>query len=109
MKVCALSQTDLDELARQIVLSFSPKKIILFGSYARGDFHAGSDLDLCIISNTDQDWFERSLSFKRKIHFKKIHVEAHIYTESEWECLLKEENSFAVRIVQEGKLLYEQK
>ncbi|MEM2935722.1 MAG: nucleotidyltransferase domain-containing protein [Candidatus Bathyarchaeia archaeon] len=32
------------------VKSLAPKCVILFGSYARGDFTEGSDIDLCVIA-----------------------------------------------------------
>jgi len=35
-------------------------------------------------------------------------VEAHIYTEKEWETMIEEEQSLALQIQQEGKVLYEQ-
>ncbi|HUV08019.1 MAG TPA: nucleotidyltransferase domain-containing protein [Spirochaetia bacterium] len=103
-----LSQTGIDELVRQIVDSFNPKKIMLFGSYARGDFHSGSDLDLCIIADSELDWFERNLAFKRKIHSEIPHIEAHIYTQAEWDKMLQEERPLALQILKEGKILYEQ-
>jgi len=32
-----------------IIKKFNLKKIIIFGSFARGDYHKGSDLDLVIV------------------------------------------------------------
>ncbi|MDO9399749.1 MAG: nucleotidyltransferase domain-containing protein [bacterium] len=45
------------------------KKIILFGSYAKGEQHEWSDIDLCIISPKFKDAFEalQYLWLKRKI------------------------------------------
>lgn len=37
----------------KIVERFDPEKIILFGSYARGDADEGSDVDLLIVAHTD--------------------------------------------------------
>lgn len=48
----------LDEATRLLLGAAHPEKIILFGSYARGDFHEGSDLDLLIIRPTVVDRFE---------------------------------------------------
>lgn len=39
----------LPEITRRILSASDPEKIILFGSYARGDAHLDSDLDLLVI------------------------------------------------------------
>ena len=39
----------LPEIARRILSISQPQKIILFGSYARGDYDPDSDLDLLVI------------------------------------------------------------
>ena len=39
----------LPEITRRILSVSQPHKIILFGSYARGDFNPDSDLDLLVI------------------------------------------------------------
>ena len=39
-------------LAKTIAKNSNPEKIILFGSAARGDYHANSDIDLLIIKRS---------------------------------------------------------
>lgn len=41
----------LDEITRRIRAVSDPERIVLFGSYARGDAHAGSDLDVLVIKD----------------------------------------------------------
>jgi len=36
------------------------KAVILYGSYARGDFHAGSDIDLMILVNAEEDVIKKN-------------------------------------------------
>ena len=45
-----LTETQIQEAANRIALALKPKKIILFGSYARGDATENSDLDLMVIA-----------------------------------------------------------
>lgn len=45
-------QQTLDEIVRRLVAEYQPEKIILFGSYAYGQPHADSDLDMLIIKET---------------------------------------------------------
>ena len=46
-----LNEEVLQEIIRRIVEIAQPEKIILFGSAARGEMRANSDLDLLIIKN----------------------------------------------------------
>ena len=41
----------LEEITRRIRTVSDPEQIILFGSYARGDFRPDSDLDLLVIKD----------------------------------------------------------
>ena len=49
----ATGKNDINEqakkIAKVIAQKYNPKKIILFGSVARGKTHKLSDIDLCII------------------------------------------------------------
>ncbi len=53
----------IDYIVKKIVKAIDPKKIILFGSYARGDYKKDSDLDLFII----KDGNHNSRMMRRKI------------------------------------------
>lgn len=44
-----ISDATLHEMVERIVCGFDPERIILFGSQARGDAHAGSDVDLLVV------------------------------------------------------------
>jgi len=41
----------IEEIVRRIVDGFGPEKIILFGSYARGDAGPDSDADFLVVAN----------------------------------------------------------
>ncbi|HQG42070.1 MAG TPA: nucleotidyltransferase domain-containing protein, partial [Spirochaetota bacterium] len=43
----------IDELANVIKKEFSVQKIILFGSHAYGQPHKDSDVDICVIMETN--------------------------------------------------------
>ena len=47
-----LTQANIQQIADRIADRFNPEKIILFGSYARGEAHHHSDLDLLIVMET---------------------------------------------------------
>lgn len=45
----AVTLKDIQKIVQQIVERFHPRKVILFGSYAYGQPHEGSDLDLLVV------------------------------------------------------------
>lgn len=49
-------------LAAQLKIRFGASKVMLFGSLARGDFHAGSDIDLAVWGVPPVDYF-RAVAF----------------------------------------------
>ncbi|GAW31297.1 MULTISPECIES: nucleotidyltransferase domain-containing protein [Carboxydocella] len=44
---------EIERLKRQIIEKYSPEAIILFGSCAKGRIRKNSDIDLCVIIETD--------------------------------------------------------
>ncbi len=52
MKRNARIEKALNEIVRRLVADYQPEKIILFGSYAYGEPHKDSDLDLWIVKET---------------------------------------------------------
>lgn len=42
------TEAQIQALVREIAERFSPERIVLFGSHARGDTHADSDVDLLV-------------------------------------------------------------
>jgi len=65
----------------------SVDKLILYGSYARGDYHEGSDIDLILISEDfrDHDYWSRIDILSEAIYevFEPIEVVA--FTPEEWD------------------------
>ena len=50
---------EIDYISRQIAKKYKPKKIILFGSAARGSFASDSDLDFFIVKDDPRPGSER--------------------------------------------------
>jgi predicted nucleotidyltransferase len=101
-----LETTPARRVINRIIRRYRPKKIIVFGSFARGDIHQGSDLDLIIIKNTKQK-FLRRMDAVLDLCDGEISVEPLIYTEAEFKKMLEEGNDFLETVVSEGKVVYE--
>lgn len=76
----------LEEFVKRLIDKLQVKNILLFGSYAKGDWLKDSDLDLIIISDIFEgmDIGERYKSVK-KLAPQGISLEALTYTSKEFE------------------------
>jgi predicted nucleotidyltransferase len=94
----------------KIVREVQPEKIILFGSYARGDFNKGSDLDLFIVVD---DQRESNRAIRRKVdealYGRRFPVDLLVRKKKEIEWNFKAKNPFYNDIFVEGKVLYDKK
>ena len=54
-------------MVRRIVRKFHPEKIILFGSYARGDAGPNSDVDLLVVMPVEGSKREKRLEIRRAL------------------------------------------
>jgi len=76
-----------------------------FGSYARGDWGVGSDLDLvAVVSESRRPFAERALDFD----FAGLPVPAEllVYTDSEWREMEERRDRFAERLRAETVWVY---
>ena len=87
-------------------LAFSPEKIVLFGSYARGDHHKDSTLDIFIITETDARFVERIRS-AIEVTGGTPTVEPIVYTPEEFQLMKDQGEGFIESAVNEGVILYE--
>ncbi len=75
------------------------------GSYARGDWGVGSDLDVVIVlENAREPFHERALGFDTPR--LPVPVDLLIYTAAEWKKLRRERTRFATMLEQELRWLY---
>ena len=99
----------INHIVDKIVHEIQPEKIILFGSYARGDFSRQSDLDLFIIVKDDH---ESSRLIRRKIDAllwgRRFAVDLIVRKEQDIRWNLKAKNPFYIHhVFKDGKVLYE--
>lgn len=95
---------ELENIKQQVIELYSPIKIILFGSLAKKQIKTTSDIDICVIIDTDD---KRKLVNKMYSEVNtKFPVDIIIYTEKEWEILKDEKTSFLYKILKEGEIIY---
>lgn len=70
------------------------RRLGYFGSYARGDWGVGSDLDLiAIVTSAEKRFEQRPLGWD--LNSLPVPAEILVYTEDEWTTLLREGSRFA--------------
>jgi predicted nucleotidyltransferase len=57
----------LQRIGKKIKQEYHAERVILFGSYARGDATEDSDVDLLVVARTKERFFERMASVRRLI------------------------------------------
>ncbi len=77
-------------------------KLGYFGSYAKGDWSVGSDLDLVIVLSSTQESFERRAADFNTTGLP-VPVDLLVYTLKEWEKMKDNDSRFYRMIDKEGK------
>ena len=98
MTINKLSKNIEEELVK-LKMKYGAEKLILFGSYARGDFSEGSDLDVVLIKNTNKRFIDR-IGDILKIYNGDIPLEPLVYTPEEFKKM--EDRDFIKTILKEG-------
>src|SRR5262249_9098276 len=98
---------DLAELGRRLAPHLTrARKVIVFGSVARGEADAWSDLDLIIVADTTRPFFERFKDFAG-LYDVWPRIEMLIYTPEEFAEMVAEERPLITRALEEGVILHE--
>ncbi len=113
MRLERLAGPELEELlariTRALVAAFARERILLFGSFARGDQNRASDVDLVIVARTDLPFVERiGRALERCYEVSdRVPVDVLVYTPREWRRMLAAGSSFAGEVLRTGRVLYE--
>jgi len=101
----------LVQIVDRLAQEYQPEKIILFGSYAYGQPHEGSDLDLLVIKDTTEEARERRSTVSQIIAPIRhgISIDLFVLTPSELDMELRRGNQFYQEVVFKGIFLYGEK
>ena len=81
-----LNEQAINEAVRRAVAAaHAPSRVIVFGSYARGDADEGSDLDLMVVEREVPSKGEEMLRLNRAIGWVGKGVDVLVYSEEEFE------------------------
>ena len=91
-----------------LVENFSPQKVILFGSGVPGSGNTQSDIDLLIVKDTDESFFNRLADARRAVAgtHNGIPLDLLVLTPEELKERLDKGDQFFKDITEKGQLLY---
>jgi len=97
----------VERAVRAIVRQYRPDRVIVFGSFARGDTHEASDLDLIVVKDTDERFFRRIGRVRDACADINIEVEPFVYTPGEMRQMLDQGNAFLEAALGDGVVVYD--
>lgn len=103
--------TDIDaviaEATQRLIEAVHPEKIILFGSYARGDFDQRSDLDVLVILPKVENRFEEMIRLYSVLRGLGIPVDIVVYSADEVKERSHLRGTMLYHALSEGRVLYD--
>lgn len=101
--------TTIHAVAQLIVKHFDPERIILFGSHARGEAGAHSDVDLLVVLRTDEGQPRHGNPIRRAIAERFV-LPVDVVIRSPEALAEQRDDPYSLihQALEEGKVLYEQ-
>jgi uncharacterized protein len=98
-------EADVARVVDSIVALYRPDRVFVFGSYAKGVLHEGSDLDLLVIKSSKLPRFRRGRDLNAILASMAIAVDVLFYTPEELELELADPYSMLSAILPSAKRL----
>jgi predicted nucleotidyltransferase len=95
---------EIRRFARQVAEQFHPEKIILFGSYAYGQPHEDSDVDILVVMDAPNE-FNQAVKIRLAVD-ARFPMDLLVRTPKTMEWRLREGDWFLREVVAKGKVLY---
>lgn len=108
MKTAISKTIDATEIARRIVRVAHPRKIVLFGSQAKGVNRANSDWDILVVADSNRPRHERAAPLYGALSDLRQPVDILVYTPAEVEEWKNVPQALVTTATREGKVLYEE-
>jgi len=96
--------TLLRKISKRLKEQYDAKEVIIFGSYARNVIDENSDIDILVISETKERFFERQATVRRLMRDlkKKIPISPIVLTPQEVENRKNRGDQFIEEILKTG-------
>lgn len=102
-----INEITKDRIVGRLVKTSQPEKIILFGSYSRGEQKENSDIDLFIIQKTNESPFRRAAIYRKALLDLGMSFDVIVRTPEEVREWQDVKGSFIHTVLSEGSVIYE--
>lgn len=100
-------QEFINFVLEKIISFYTPEKVYLFGSQARGNASKDSDIDFLIVKDSTKPKRQRALKFRKTLRGNYVYpVDILVYTPSEFQNEQSIKGTIAYHASKEGTLLY---
>lgn len=105
---CKVGKDTVQLIVERLIAEYSPERVFLFGSHAYGAPDGDSDIDLLVIKDTQESFFDRLTSARRVVTgtHKGIPLDLLVLTPDELAARLEAGDQFMAEITEKGQLLY---
>jgi predicted nucleotidyltransferase len=100
-------QEAIEDVVRQIAQKFHPRTIILFGSYAYGNPHPESDVDLLVVMDKPTKETQQAIRITQSLERDWFGLDLIVCTPEKLKNRIALGDSFLRQIIRKGKVLYE--
>ncbi len=101
-----LDERTLQHIVERIVAAAQPSRVILFGSFGRGDASPGSDLDIMVIKPHVPNRYEEMIRLRKAVGSIGTGVDLLVYSEAEYERRSQVPGTVLYWARKEGRPLY---
>jgi predicted nucleotidyltransferase len=101
-----ISEDTIQQAVATLIAAASPERIVLFGSYARGDAHADSDLDLLVVEHQVSDRAKEAVRLSRALRPLRVPVDVLVVSTDELARYGREAGSIYWWALKEGRVLH---
>ena len=105
--IWAVTPEKIHEAVRRIVEAAQPRKIIIFGSQARGDGNVDSDLDLMVVMDEVKSQVEESVRLRRLFKGLIMAVDVLVASQEKLDYWCDTPGNVFYEAKQDGKVVYE--
>lgn len=102
-----LSDATIQQAVQRIVRAAQPRRVILFGSYARGEANPDSDLDLIVVLAGAPHKHREMARLRGAVGMVGVGVDVLVFSEDEIERRARVPGTVAYWAAKEGKVMYE--
>lgn len=94
-------------MTQRVVAAYSPIRVVLFGSHARGEARPDSDIDLFVEMESDRPARERRIAIRRLLDDEGYPLDLVVMTPAEVAEARRQVGSILSYVDAEGRVLYE--